>query len=194
MTSDKQDEEAFLPKANNYDDVELSDLSQQKSTRWKAILRMGIEMVMGVVIVLLLLRPPHGKMISNSSPIPNCTSFWNQDRAVDFTNIWECHGRAIHFSRTKGICTKICSSANKKLATLSTTGLNWVQVCQVLIKQKQQLLTQLLLRWKRICVYQGRRIFRFRQTLEPKHQRYTHHASIYDVRIQPATLSRTYLS
>ena len=73
MTSDKQDEEAFLPKANNYDDVGLSDLSQQKSTRWKALLRMGIEIVMGVVIVLLLLRPPLSKMINNSSPIPNCT-------------------------------------------------------------------------------------------------------------------------
>jgi len=123
MTSDKQDEEAFLPKANNYDDVELSDLSRKKSTRWKALLRMGIEIVMGVVIVLLLLRPPLSKMRNSSSPIPNCT-FKNQDRAVDFTNIWECHGRAIRFSRTKGICTKICSSANKKLATLSTTGSN----------------------------------------------------------------------
>lgn len=67
---DKPDEEAFLPKANKYEDAERPDIGLQKNARWKSFLRMGIEVMMGVVIIFLFLRPLPDNTTSKPSPVP----------------------------------------------------------------------------------------------------------------------------
>ena len=67
---DKQDEEAFLPKESEYEDAGRSDARLRKLTTWKGVLRTGFEIVMGVTIILLLLRPQVSKMTRKPLPVP----------------------------------------------------------------------------------------------------------------------------
>ena len=71
----KHDEEAFLPKGSSYENDEQSDIILQPKTKWKSYLRTGFEIVMGVVIILLLLRPQLCRTTSKTSPVPK-RMFW----------------------------------------------------------------------------------------------------------------------
>lgn len=71
LERDKQDTEAFLPKTSEYEDVALSNMVPRKTSRWRGYLRLGFEVLMAVVIILLLARSTITKT-GKLSPVPEC--------------------------------------------------------------------------------------------------------------------------
>lgn len=66
-----EDQQAFLPKARQ--DIPFIETGSQKpGSPFKKYLRLGLEIVMAVVIVVLLIRPFPEKATTKSSPVPKC--------------------------------------------------------------------------------------------------------------------------
>jgi hypothetical protein len=69
-----EDQQAFLPKTNG--DVSLLEEGPRKPTSaFNSYLRLGLEIVMAFVIVVLFIRPFSDRKAVKPSPVPSCMIF-----------------------------------------------------------------------------------------------------------------------
>jgi hypothetical protein len=78
---ENEDEQAFLPKARESEEISLSDVSfseeeegPRKTTSWasKKYLRLILEIVMALVILVLFIHPFPARKPGKPTPVPDC--------------------------------------------------------------------------------------------------------------------------
>jgi hypothetical protein len=83
-----EDQQAFLPKARESEEISLSDVSfseegetPRKTTPWasKKYLRLILEIVMALVILILFIHPFPARRLGKPTPVPECM-FFNYDQ------------------------------------------------------------------------------------------------------------------